>query len=222
MNLLSQISAALPAQLPLLLGWVLYALFHSLTASTACKNFIQRRWPGFFVTAGNPHGTSYRLLYNLLAVLLLLPLAALMVKTPGPQLWAWSGPMAWLMNGIVVLALVSFLRNGSGYDLMAFLGLRTATDVATPTLVISDWHRFVRHPWYSLGLILIWTRDMSAAGFVSAEAITMYFIIGSRLEERKLVAEFGERYREYQRQVPRLFPRPWRVLSKEAAQRLAG
>ena len=40
--------------------------------------------------------------------------------------------------------------------------------------------------------------------------ITLYFWIGSIYEERRLVAEFGEAYREHQRRVPRLVPRLWR------------
>lgn len=214
MKLLSDLSSALPAQLPLAGAWVLYAVFHSLTASHTCKEWVKRQWPNFFA--------SYRIFYNVLAVLLLVPVALLAVRTPGPTLWAWHGAMAWLMNGLAIAALISLLRSGGGYDLMIFLGLRRNVEEMAPRLVISGWHRFVRHPWYSLGLVLIWTRDMSAANFISAEAITMYFLIGSRLEERKLVAEFGHRYQEYQRRVPRLFPRPWRVLSKTDAERLAG
>jgi protein-S-isoprenylcysteine O-methyltransferase Ste14 len=214
MNLLAELAAALPAQLPLALGWLVYALFHSLTASIPCKQFCQRRWPRFFA--------AYRLFYNGLAVVLLIPLAALSLQTPGPQLWAWTGATAWLINGLTLLVLFAFLRSGGGYDLIAFLGLRPPAQVGAPRLVISQWHRFVRHPWYCLALVLIWTRDMSASSLVSASAITLYFLIGSRLEERKLVAEFGERYREYQRRVPGLVPRPWRVLSKDEARRLAG
>jgi len=214
MTLLSDLAAALPAQLPLAAAWVLYAVIHSLTASHACKTFTKRHWPIFFA--------SYRITYNVLAVVLLIPVVLISIRTPGPELWAWQGAMAWLMNGLAMAALMSLLVSGGGYDLMTFLGLRSAPAEIKPRLVISGWHRFVRHPWYSLGLVLIWTRDMSAAHFVTAEAITMYFIIGSRLEERKLVAEFGERYREYQRRVPRLFPRPWRCLSKADAERLAG
>ncbi|HET6720810.1 MAG TPA: hypothetical protein VFH22_14245, partial [Rhodocyclaceae bacterium] len=176
----SELVAALPAQLPLALGWLLYALVHSLTASRRCKAFCRRRWPKFFAI--------YRLLYNGLAVLLLIPLALLSTQSPGPQLWAWTGAAAWLLNGISVLVVVAFLRGGSGYDLMAFLGWRPQPAVGAPRLVISQWHRFVRHPWYSLALVLIWTRDMNAASFVSASAITLYFVIGSRLEENKLVA----------------------------------
>ena len=36
--------------------------------------------------------------------------------------------------------------------------------------------------------------------------LTAYFVIGAILEERKLVAEFGEEYREYQKRVPMLVP----------------
>ena len=212
--LLTTLSQNLPAQVPLALAWIAYAVFHSFTASLWLKSIVQRRWPQFFA--------SYRLAYNLLAGVLLLPILWLAWKTPGPTLWTWEGSMAWLMNGVTVLAMLHFLRYGSGYDLSSFLGLRPEAVAAQGRFVLSGWHRFVRHPWYALGLILIWTRDMTTAGFVTAEAITMYFVIGSRLEERKLVEEFGERYREYQRKVGRLFPLPWRVLSKTDADRLAG
>lgn len=211
---LSELAAALPTQLPLALGWLGYAVFHSLTASTRCKAFCQRRWPKFF--------SAYRLVFNGLALLLLIPLAALAMQSPGPQLWTWTGAAAWLLNGLAALVFIAFLRGGGGYDLMTFLGFRPQPAAGTPCLVISPWHRFVRHPWYCLALVLIWTRDMNAASLVSAIAITLYFVIGSRLEENKLVAEFGERYREYQRRVPALLPLPWRILSKDEARRLAG
>ena len=58
---------------------------------------------------------------------------------------------------------------------------------------------------------------MDPAWLVSCIAITLYFAIGSRLEERKLVAEFGESYRRYQRRVPGLVPLPGRRLSRADA-----
>jgi protein-S-isoprenylcysteine O-methyltransferase Ste14 len=36
--------------------------------------------------------------------------------------------------------------------------------------------------------------------------LTLYVLIGTWLEERKLVLEFGEAYLRYQRQVPMLIP----------------
>lgn len=61
---------------------------------------------------------------------------------------------------------------------------------------------------------------MNAARLVSALAITAYFVIGSRLEEQKLIARFGEAYRRYRDRVPGLLPRPWRTLRREDARRL--
>lgn len=205
-------------QLPLALAWVLYALIHSLTASLACKAFVKRRLPRFFA--------SYRLAYNLLALLLLVPLAALAWARPGPDLWRFDGAAGWIANGVALAALLSFLRHGGGYDLPVFLGLRRETNEATggnaPRLIISGWHRHVRHPWYTLGLVLIWSRDMNAASLVSGLAVTLYFVFGSRLEEQKLIVEFGERYLAYRRRVPALLPWPGRQLSREEADRLAG
>jgi protein-S-isoprenylcysteine O-methyltransferase Ste14 len=36
--------------------------------------------------------------------------------------------------------------------------------------------------------------------------LTIYVIIGTRLEERKLVLEFGDIYIKYQQEVPMLIP----------------
>ena len=53
---------------------------------------------------------------------------------------------------------------------------------------------------------------MSASTILINMVISVYFMIGAVLEERKLVLEFGEKYREYQRTVSMLFP--WRCLKE--------
>jgi protein-S-isoprenylcysteine O-methyltransferase Ste14 len=40
--------------------------------------------------------------------------------------------------------------------------------------------------------------------------LTVYVVCGTLLEERKLVIELGDAYRQYQKRVPMLFPTHWR------------
>jgi len=81
--------------------------------------------------------------------------------------------------------------------------LITSKTFRTPAL-----YQFVRHPMM-VGMILgVWaTPDMTASRFVFAAGITGYVLLGVRIEERDLVAALGDDYREYQKDVPRLFPR---------------
>ncbi len=85
---------------------------------------------------------------------------------------------------------------------------------------LSTAHRFVRHPWYFLGLIIIWTREMNTAFLLTAVILTLYLLLGSRLEENKLLARYGDQYRRYQVSVPTLIPRPWRYLSRQQAEEI--
>jgi protein-S-isoprenylcysteine O-methyltransferase Ste14 len=85
---------------------------------------------------------------------------------------------------------------------------------------LSPLHHYVRHPWYFLSLLIIWTRDMPPAMLLTAILATLYFVIGSYLEERKLRVYYGDVYRQYQLKVPALIPLPWRYLDRESAQRL--
>jgi protein-S-isoprenylcysteine O-methyltransferase Ste14 len=58
---------------------------------------------------------------------------------------------------------------------------------------------------------------MNAAMLVSALAITIYFVAGSWLEERKLIAIHGDTYRRYRERVPGLLPLPWKWLGRDEA-----
>jgi hypothetical protein len=61
---------------------------------------------------------------------------------------------------------------------------------------------------------------MNAPLLVSALAITLYFVIGSWFEERKLEVHFGATYREYRKRVPGLIPLPWKHLSVHDSEEL--
>jgi protein-S-isoprenylcysteine O-methyltransferase Ste14 len=205
---------ALLDQFPLILGWLGYFALHSCLAGMKTKQRLARTFPRA--------ARYYRLGYNLLAAALLLPLLGWIYARPGPDVWVWAGWQAWLANGLALAALIGFATTSTGYDLADFLGLRQARGEAPPTadsegLKISTWHRHVRHPWYFLALVLIWTRDMSTAFLISAVLMTLYFWVGSRLEEAKLIAYYGDAYRRYRERVPGLVPLPWRRLSREEA-----
>jgi cell division protein FtsL len=61
---------------------------------------------------------------------------------------------------------------------------------------------------------------MDAPLLLTSVLVTAYFVIGSRLEERKLLAQYGEAYARYRALVPGLLPRPWRHLSAAQASEL--
>ncbi len=194
----------------LVLGWGLYFGLHSLLASLAVKTWVARRRPHWL--------PAYRLVYNGLALLLLLPLLVLLVLWRGPTLWAWSGIWAWVANGLALLAVAGFVWSLRYYDGAEFLGLRQWRQRVRRVedqecFSLSPLHRFVRHPWYSLGLVLLWTQDLDPALLVSALMMSLYCLVGSRLEERRLLIYHGEVYRRYREQVPALIPLPWRYLS---------
>ncbi|OOZ37601.1 methyltransferase family protein [Solemya velesiana gill symbiont] len=197
--------------------WLLYFVIHSILASLAVKRWFAARWPTLM--------PAYRLGFNGLALILLIPPLYLIFSATGPYLWQWTGIGWWLVNGLALVAVFGFALSLRYYDGGEFLGLRQWRERERcvedqENFHISPLHRYVRHPWYSLGLVLIWTRDMNQEFLATAVMATLYFILGSRLEERKLIAYHGDIYRRYMDRVPGLMPLPWRYLSREQADRL--
>jgi protein-S-isoprenylcysteine O-methyltransferase Ste14 len=208
---------ALDASAWLVVGWLAYFGLHSLMASLWLKHWVARRLPRFM--------PAYRLLYNAVAILALLPLLWVTYALDSPMLWRWSGALGWLANGIALCAVAGFFWTLRYYDGAEFLGIRQWRDRShtvqdRESLRISPAHRVVRHPWYALALSIIWTRDMNMPWLISFAAITLYFVFGSRLEERKLIRQYGDVYERYRERVPGLIPRPWRFLTRREADQL--
>lgn len=196
-----------------LLAWLLYFTLHSAWASHSAKAWVATHWPRF-----NPY---YRLAFNLAATLLLIPPLWILHVYQGTPVWIWQGAERWLADVLALAAVAGFWWSLRYYDMREFLGL---CEIRKPDqgrrFSLSPFHRFIRHPWYFFGLVIIWTRDMDPAWLASCIAITLYITIGSRLEERKLVEEFGEPYRRYQRRVPSLIPIPGCHLSRTEAKEI--
>jgi methanethiol S-methyltransferase len=187
----------------ILAAMLLYGLVHSLLASLAFKAWIQR-WLGEWA------GRTYRLAYNLFAIVSLLPVLALPALLPDQRLYVIPFPFALLtlaLQGLAVLALLlGLLQTG----LWSFLGLSQLSG-SNPTgpsrLVVHGLYRWVRHPLYSAGLVFIWLTPLMTTNLLAFNlGATAYLILGALFEERKLLREFGQEYARYRAATPMLVP----------------
>jgi protein-S-isoprenylcysteine O-methyltransferase Ste14 len=183
----------------LIVYFAVWAAVHSVMASYAAKQWARRLF--------GPDDRWYRLCYNIIAVVTAGPLVMLILYLPDAALYVVPAPWRWLMWGIEGLALlamaVALLQTG----LRSFLGL--ARPNQTPgRLHVRGFYCWVRHPLYSLGMLVIWLWPMMTVNFLTTIiCFSIYLYVGSLFEERRLVAEFGDAYRAYQSQVPRFLPR---------------
>jgi protein-S-isoprenylcysteine O-methyltransferase Ste14 len=104
------------------------------------------------------------------------------------------------------------------YDMLAFAGIRQlrsgsrhAVMSGTGTIDATGILGLTRHPWYLGALFFLWSNDaeITVASLMVDLILTVYIVWGTFLEERKLVAQLGDAYRDYQKRVPMLFPTRW-------------
>jgi steroid 5-alpha reductase family enzyme len=146
-------------------------------------------------------------------VICLALLYAYWIPMPG-VVWSVSSPL-WelVLTAIFFAGAATALVSTFLLDHFELFGLRQgwaalrgepmpAPEFRTPLL-----YSVVRHPLY-LGLLLaFWaTPSMSVGHLLFAVVWTAYLFIGIGYEERDLVRVFGDRYREYVRSTPMIFP----------------
>lgn len=125
-----------------------------------------------------------------------------------------AGPtLRWLLRALFVAAAAGFLWGLRSLDALDGFGARPirahlrGASPAEPELAARGAYRWVRHPLYTAVLVMIWAApDVTADRLLFSVLWTIWVVIAVRLEERDLVAEFGDAYRRYQRQVPMLLP----------------
>lgn len=187
----------------------IYAVVHSILASFWGKAWAQHRF-------GPVVNQWYRLLYNLFAVISGLPILALLYILPDQPIYQISFPwiiltaLGQLAGGIIIV--VGILQT----DLWHFVGLRQIGEPESnkpPAMITTGLYRWVRHPLYTGGLLLIWLTPVMTVNLLTLFfVLTIYLILGAKLEEKRLIHEFGDQYRAYQQRVPILIPIPGRRL----------
>lgn len=141
----------------------------------------------------------------LLAVVLLWQEGAPLVAAP-------PGIIRWSLRILFALAVVGFLWCGLSlkyfdpFGIGPFLGRKTVNPEQV-SLTINGPYRLVRHPLYLLSIVMIWSSpDLTSDRLLFNLLWTGWIIVGAFWEERDLVEQFGDCYREYQRRVPMLVP----------------
>lgn len=69
-----------------------------------------------------------------------------------------------------------------------------------------------RHPMYLALIIYLLSQNFKISDIVVNIILIVYVLIGTKLEEKKLVLEFGDTYIKYQQEVPMLIPFTKRVV----------
>ena len=125
-----------------------------------------------------------------------------------------EGLYHFLVRSLCLAAIAGFwwgVRSLDHFDSFGLAPLKTHLDgrpLRSPEFVVRGPYRWVRHPLYFFVLVLIWSvPDVHSDRLLFNFLWTLWVVLGAVLEEKDLVAEFGEKYRRYQKQVPMLFPR---------------
>jgi len=194
----------------LALLWVAYCVVHSALISITVTDFVTR--------ALGDNYRFYRLFFNIFSAGILVPLLMYShsARWSTALLLTWEGYMRIIQYCLAGLGVIMAITGARHYNMFQFLGIQQIRKRRSGTAMTESGEfdssgvlGIVRHPWYLAVFILLWSRDLNVAGFIINIVLSAYLLIGTLLEERKLVLEFGENYKAYQRQVSMLLPLKW-------------
>jgi len=188
--------------------WILWCTLHSTLIATPVTDYLRKKFGDRF--------RFYRLFFNAASLVTLLPVACYSTSILRPPVFRWEGHLAIVRYLLLLMGISLFIAGGRHYSMSQFLGIRQIK-TGRVNRALSEKDTFdttgilgaIRHPWYTASIIIIWARDISLSIFLVNIVITVYFIIRTILEERKLLLEFGEKYREYQHNVSMFIPYKW-------------
>ena len=179
--------------------WIIYCVLHSVLASERLKKRLRQiknfKW--------------YRLGYTIFAFVFLAGLLYYQIRIPAIELFIINNfllvaGIVICFSGLVVMAICirKYFMNLSGLRSLVI-------EDFSNELQITGIHKYIRHPLYLGTFGFIWGLFLLLpylSLFIANIVITVYTLIGIRLEEQKLINEFGESYVKYRSTVPKLIP----------------
>lgn len=125
------------------------------------------------------------------------------------------GIFRWLLRAVFFLSFGGIfwgmwaLRSFDAFGSTPILSRLRGMDPPQPLpFLVRGPYRWVRHPLYLFVILLIWSCPILTVDRLLFNIMfTAWMIVATLLEERDLIVDFGEAYRDYQRKVPMLIPR---------------
>lgn len=184
--------------------WIAYCLLHSFLISTSFTNLAIRLLKDYYA--------FYRTFFVIISVALLLPLIDYTNQLDNNIIIAYSLPLNTIRYALTLGSLLIFFwAFFFDYDSLSFFGIRQILNfgkkINSPGELKKDGLLgVVRHPMYFALIVYLWCQVFTIADIIVNIALTTYIIMGTILEEKKLILEFGDAYVKYQREVPMLIP----------------
>ena len=187
---------------------IAWCILHSAMISVSVTEYFTKRLGHKF--------RFYRLFFNFVAILTLLPVALYAYSIRTQAIFQWDGYLRLGQVLLLALAVLLLFLGGRHYNMDQLLGIKQIKE-GTSNKAISDTGELdtsgileiTRHPWYLATILLIWARQMDLSALFVNVILTSYLIVGTVLEEKKLIREFGEKYKAYQNRVSMLIPFKW-------------
>jgi protein-S-isoprenylcysteine O-methyltransferase Ste14 len=182
----------------------LFAIQHSVMARKGFKRWWTKIVPPII------ERSTYVLLASLSLLLLFWqwrPIPAVVWQAPEPVV-SMALTVFSLFGWVVVFASTFMINHFELFGLQqVVLNLRgrTAGELRFKTPML---YGFVRHPIYLGFIIAFWSASTMTVGhLLFATVTTAYIFVGIMLEERDLVAEFGDEYQDYRSRVGMVLPK---------------
>ncbi|PKN72112.1 MAG: hypothetical protein CVU52_08080 [Deltaproteobacteria bacterium HGW-Deltaproteobacteria-10] len=193
--------------------WITFCVLHSALISSTVTAYLHRK-------LGHTY-RFYRLFYNIFSIVTLIPVVIFSQAIKQEPFYVWSGYLLPLKYILLLSGILLFVAGARHYSFAQFSGLAQIKEGVNHNL-LNETGRLssqgilgvVRHPFYAGIFPLLWAGDLDVTALISNVILSIYVVIGTLLEERKLLLEFGDAYRRYQQSVSMLFPFLW--LKKKA------
>lgn len=195
-----------PDYLDFVLRLAIFCSLHSLLAAPRIKAWIMSLYGRYL--------PGYRLAYNLFSLMLfgwvMLAWQSTTVLFVAPGIWSL---FLYGLQFIILWTGFVCLRQAGMAD---FLGTNFPARESRPSFTTSGCYGIVRHPLYLLGTVFLLLNPVITTRWIILTLASIpYMIFGALIEERRMSKQLGDRYRQYQRDVPFMIPKLRRQVSAD-------
>lgn len=184
--------------------WIAYCLLHSFLISTSFTNLMTRLLKDYYA--------FYRMFFVIISVVLLIPLIGYTNQLDNNIIITYGLPLNIIRYTLTLGSLLMFFwAFFFDYDSLSFFGIRQIMNFGKKINPPGELKRdgllgVVRHPMYFALIVYLWCQVFTMSDIIVNIVLTVYVIMGTIIEEKKLILEFGDAYVKYQQEVPMLIP----------------